>query len=571
MVNILGISCYYHDAAAALIRDGEVVAAADEERFSRKKHDSGFPTHAIDFCLEKGGIKSDQLDFVVFYEKPFLKFERIILSILNNFPRTSGVFREGMLNWMKDKLWIKNHLMNKLKISNDKILFCEHHLSHAASAYFVSPFEESAVVTLDGVGEWTTGTIGYASGNEVKLLKEIKFPHSLGLLYSAFTAFLGFEVNEGEYKVMGMAPYGQPKYVDKVSKMVNLNDDGSYSLNMDYFSFHRSDKNSFSKKFEREFGSPQDPKKRDVIDPYYADIGASIQRVTEEIMLKIAKEAHKITGSKNLCMAGGVALNSVANGRILREGPFEELYIQPAAGDSGGALGAALWAYHTLLNNPKRNVMKHAYLGQDYDKRTIKDFLEQKNIKYRYVPNESELVSETVENIKKGKVVGWFQGRFEWGPRALGHRSIIADPRNPEMKDIVNKKIKFREPFRPFAPSIIAEETHNFFEFDNHERHLPARFMLYVVPIKQNKQKIIPAINHFGTARLQTVYKEESPLYYNLISKFGEETGVNTILNTSFNLKGEPIVNTPENAWNTFSNSGMDVLVLDNFVIEKKS
>ncbi len=571
MVSVLGISCYYHDAAAALIKDGDVVAAAEEERFSRKKHDSGFPTNAIDFCLQKAGIKADELDFVVFYEKPFLKFERIILSVLNNYPRSGGVFREGMLNWMKDKLWIKSKMMEKLKIDGDKILFCEHHLSHAASSYFVSPFEESAVVTIDGVGEWTSATIGHANGNEIKILKEMKFPHSLGLLYSAFTAFLGFEVNEGEYKVMGMAPYGQPKYIDKVMKMINVNDDGSFSLNMDYFSFHRSETNSFSKKFEKEFGSPQDPKRRENVDQYYADVGASIQRVTEEMILKIVKEAHKITGSKNICLAGGVALNSVANGRILREGPFEDVYIQPAAGDSGGALGAALWAYHTILNKPRKAVMKSSYLGQEYEKREIQDFLEQNNIKYRFIPNDSELVSETVDHITNGKVIGWFHGRFEWGPRALGHRSIIADPRIAEMKDIVNRKIKFREPFRPFAPSIISEATQEFFEFENPDRHIPARFMLYVAPVKQSKQKVIPAVNHMGTARLQTVYKEESPLYHKLISRFGEQTGVNTILNTSFNLKGEPIVNTPQNAWNTFSNSGMDILVLDHFVIEKKA
>ncbi len=570
MTNILGVSCYYHDSAAALIKDGIVVAAAEEERFSRKKHDNGFPDNAIDFVLEQGNIKAKDLDYVIFYEKPFLKFERIILSILSSWPKSHSAFRESMLSWLKTKLWIKSSLKNKLSISDDKILFGEHHLSHAASAFLCSPFEESAIVTFDGVGEWVTTTIGIGNGTEIKILKEIKFPHSLGLLYSAYTAFLGFEVNEGEYKVMGMAPYGKPIYVDKVKQTVNINDDSSFNLNMEYFDFHRSEKNSFSKKFIELFGQPRNPKDKDTIDQHYADIASSVQLVSEEAILKIVEYARKITGMKNLCMAGGVALNSKANGRIIKSGLFEKIYIQPAAGDSGGAIGAALYVYNSLLNKPRNYVMENAYLGKEYTKDEIKDFLDKNNINYEFIPNDNDLINNVVEKIKQGKVIGWFQGRFEWGPRALGNRSILADPRKAEMKDIVNTKIKFREPFRPFAPSVIIDQTENFFDIQNAASQYPPRFMLYVVPVKQDKQKIIPAVTHVdGTARLQTVFKDQNLLYYKLIERFGEETGVHTVLNTSFNLKGEPIVNTPENAWNTFSKSGMDTLVLGNFLIEK--
>ncbi len=572
MVNILGISCYYHDSAATLIKNGEVVAAAEEERFSRKKHDNGFPTNAIDFCIKKGKITPDKLDFVVFYEKPFIKFERIILSTLQTWPHGHAQFREGMLNWLKTKMWIANQIADKLKIDYDKILFSDHHLSHAASAFLCSPFDEAAIVTIDGVGEWTTATIGVGEGNNIKILKEMKFPHSLGLLYSVYTAFLGFEVNEGEYKVMGMAPYGQPKYTDKVWKTVKMNDDGSIALNTEYFKFHRSENQSYSEKFLEIFGQPRDPKDKDKIDQNYADIAASIQKVTEDIMLKIVEYAKKITGKKYLCMAGGVALNSKANGIIMQRKIFDDIFIQPAAGDSGGSMGAALYVYHMLLGNKRKFVLENAYYGEEYSKKEIKNFLDENKIKYQHIPKDEELFENVVSKIKDGKVVGWFQGRFEWGPRALGNRSIIADARNPKMKDIVNMKIKFREPFRPFAPSVLVDSAEKFFEIQNPKKHYPARFMLYVVPVKERMKTVIPAITHVdGTARLQTVFKEESPRYYNLIQKFGELTGVDTVLNTSFNLKGEPIVNTPENAYSTFSRSEMDTLVLENFIIDKSA
>jgi len=572
MVNVLGISCYYHDAAATLIKDGVVVAAAEEERFSRRKHDNGFPTHAIDFCLEKGKIKTSQIDYVVFYEKPFVKFERIILSTLQTWPNGHAQFREGMLNWLKNKMWIASHIASKLKIGQDKILFSDHHVSHAASAFLCSPFEDAAIVTVDGVGEWTTATIGVGEGNEVKILKELKFPHSVGLLYSVYTAFLGFEVNEGEYKVMGMAPYGQPKHTDKVWKTLKMNEDGSIALNMEYFKFHRSENQSYSKKFVELFGKPRDPNAGEEIEEYYADVAASIQKVTEDIMVKIVEYAKKLTGKKNLCMAGGVALNSKANGIIMKNKIFDDIFIQPAAGDSGGSMGAALYAYHTLLGNKKRHTLTHAYYGEEYSKKDIKEFLDGSGIEYQYMPNEGELLESVANRIKNEGVIGWFQGRFEWGPRALGNRSIVADARSDKMKDIVNRKIKFREPFRPFAPSVLVDSADRFFEIENPESHYPARFMLYVVPVKGNMRSVIPAVTHVdGTARLQTVYKTENPRYYGLIEKFGELTGVDTVLNTSFNLKGEPIVNTPENAYSTFSRSEMDTLVLENFIIDKNA
>lgn len=475
-----------------------------------------------------------------------------------------------MISWLKEKMWIKEKLADKLQIDTDKILFSEHHLSHAASTFLCSPFEEAAIVTVDGVGEWATVNIGIGHGNDVKILKEMRFPHSIGLLYSAFTAFLGFEINEGEYKVMGMAPYGQPRHVDKVLKTININNDGSFSLNPEYFTFHYSEKESFSKTFERVFGKPQDSKKTDYINPHYADIAASIQRVTEETMLKIVEYAHKLTGMENLCMAGGVALNSKVNGRIMKEGPFKRIFIQPASGDSGCSFGAALLVYNTLLQKPRKYIMENAYLGQGYKKEEVKSFLERYDIDYEYIGSEKSLVDSIAKEIKSGKVIGWSQGKFEWGPRALGHRSILADPRTARMKNIVNLKIKFREPFRPFAPSVIVDSTENYFELENAESHYPARFMLFVVPVKEEKQKRIPAVTHVdGTARPQTIHKKESPLYYKLVERFGELTGVDAVLNTSFNLKGEPIVNSPFDAFKTFSRSGLDVLVLDNFVITK--
>jgi len=589
---ILGISCYYHDAAAVLLHDGQLLAAAEEERFSRVKHDFGFPKNAIQFCLETAGIQRQDIDYAVFFEKPFRKFDRILMSVLQTYPKSWKVFRESMITWMIDKLWVASTLQSELGLSKEQVLFCEHHLSHAASAFLCSPFDEAALLTVDGVGEWTTGTWGTGRGNEIKLTGQTEFPHSIGLLYSAFTAFLGFEVNEGEYKVMGMAPYGQPRYVDKVWKVVKQHQDGSFSLDMSYFSFHHSTDKTFNRRFVELFGEPRPPQmyfftrasgypsyfgekpaNYDGLcerNQYYADIAASIQRVTEELLLGMARHVHRQTGMKRLCIAGGVGLNSVANGRILRETPFEELFIQPAAGDGGGALGAALWAYNSLLGKPRTFCMNHAYWGQSYDSGEIRHFLTENNIPHQFIENDEKLLDATVERLSTGKVIGWFQGRFEWGPRALGNRSILADPGNPSMKDIVNTKIKFREPYRPFAPSVLAECAETYFDLPDATRHHPARYMLYVVPVKEAKQSVLPAITHVdGTGRLQTVFREQSPRYYDLISRFGKATGLPVVLNTSFNLKGEPIVTTPANAYHTFSASEMDTLVLGNFVVDK--
>jgi len=590
-VDILGISCYYHDAAAVLLRDGQLVAAAEEERFSRIKHDYGFPKNAINYCLEAGGTTGPDLDYVVFFEKPFRKLDRILATVLQTYPQSWKVFRESMISWVLDKLWVASTLESQLGIKKDKVLFSEHHLSHAASAYLCSPFDESAILTVDGVGEWVTATCGIGKGNDIRLFKQMDFPHSIGLLYSAFTAFLGFEVNEGEYKVMGMAPYGEPRYVDKVWKLVHQNADGSFSLDMDYFSFHHSTEKTYSKKFEQLFGAPRPTKLHfftegtgfpkyfgeppsniheiSKLNQHYADIAASIQRVTEELILGMARNLQKETGLKNLCIAGGVGLNSVANTRIMRETPFEQVFVQPAAGDGGGALGAALWAYNTLLGKPRNFRMDHAYWGRSSE---ITTFLQSNKIPYHLIEKEDQMLDQVVERLMGGKVIGWYQGRFEWGPRALGHRSIIADPRNPDMKDIVNSKIKFREPYRPFAPSVLAECAEKYFELPRATSHYPARYMLYVVPVKPEAQSTLPAITHVdGTGRLQTVFKDQSPRYYRLIERFGQATGVPVILNTSFNLRGEPIVTTPANAFNTFIKSEMDTLVLDNYLIEKSS
>jgi carbamoyltransferase len=594
-VYILGISCFYHDAAAALLKDGMLVAAAEEERFSRNKHDSGYPTHAVAFCLEEAGISPDDLDYVVFYEKPLPKFERLLTTALATWPKSTVVFREAMITWLNEKLWIKDRIRRQVSVPPEKVLFVEHHMSHAASAFFCSPYEESAVLTIDGVGEWTSATLGQGRAtwdgtgtNNIELFQESRFPHSLGLYYSAFTAWLGFEVNDGEYKVMGMAPYGSADHLDKVRKVIDFADDGSFWLNMDYFSFHHSMEHTFSRKFEDLFG---EPRKKDSdfythgtgvpdgassrsveTNQYYADVAASVQRTTEEAIINIANYLHRRTGSKRLCMAGGVAMNSVANGRILRETPFEELYIQPAAGDSGGALGAALYAHHVLLGKPRTFVMEHAYWGRGYGDGEVKAALEARGVSYEYIGDEDKLAEICASELASGRVLGWYQGRFEWGPRALGNRSIIADPRREEMKDVVNTKIKFREPFRPFAPSILVDHVNDYFDFSGDAGAWPtdpAKFMLAVMPVAEDKQEKIPAVSHLGTGRLQTVLAETNPRYHNLIRNFEGMTGVPVIMNTSFNLRGEPIVTTPDNAMNTFFASGLDTLVLGSFIVRK--
>jgi carbamoyltransferase len=594
---ILGISCYYHDAAAALLQDGMLVAAAEEERFTRIKHDYSFPTNAINFCLRQGGITSKDLDYVVFYEKPLQKFERILLTSLQTFPQSWGVFRESMITWFNDKLWIKGQILTTLDIPDEKLLFVEHHLSHAASAVFCSPFDEAAVLTIDGVGEWTTATIGKATAdwdgrgqNRIDLFGEVKFPHSLGLLYSAFTAFLGFQVNEGEYKVMGMAPYGRPTRVEDVYKLFEVGNDGSFRLNMEYFSFHHSTSKTFNNNFIKLFGEPR-VHESDFYTPtthpnkdhphwneatarrnqHYADIAASIQYVTEETMLKMARYAHERTGLKKLCMAGGVALNSVANGRILRETPFEDIYIQPAAGDSGGALGAALYVYHVLLGKPRKFIMEHAYWGQAYSPEETQAAIEATGRRFERVEDPERRAQMMVDDMLAGKVIGLFQDRFEWGPRALGNRSILADPRSAEMKNIVNARIKFREPFRPFAPVILEERAQDFYEgVGNVATNYPLRYMLMVCPTRDGCGDRIQAVTHEGgTGRVQAVQRESNPLYYRAIELFGEATGVPVLLNTSFNLRGEPIVTTPANALNTFGKSDLDTLYLNDFVVRK--
>ena len=576
-MNILGISCYYHDAAAALIQDGKLTAAAEEERFSRKKHDSDFPILASEFCLKTGEISSEDLDWVIFYEKPFDKFERILKSALQTYPKSYRVFRESMATWLIDKLWVRHAIESELDVPADRVLFTQHHLSHA---------------TVDGVGEWATAAFGVGKGSDITLTKELRFPHSVGLLYSAFTAFLGFQVNEGEYKVMGMAPYGKPRYVDKVREVVRQFDDGSIELDMSYFCFHHSLDRSHNRKFEDLFGKPREPEllffteetgfpsyfgdrpddyeQKVCENQHYADIAASIQTVTEEIMVGMATAVRVQTGMVNLCIAGGVGLNSVANGRILSESGFENVYIQPASGDGGGALGAALHVYHGMLGMPKGFQMRHAYWGATYSDQEIESYLKSEGLTYTTCEDDAELTEKTAELLEQGKVVGWFQGRFEWGPRALGNRSILVDPRREEMKDIVNTKIKFREPYRPFAPSVLAEHAHEYFELERPAEQDPARFMLLVSKVRPEKQSVIPATTHVdGTGRLQTVFKEENSLYHGLISRFADLTGVPVLLNTSFNLRGEPIVNTPENAYSTFVRSEMDVLVIGHCIVIK--
>jgi carbamoyltransferase len=576
-----------------MLQDGVLLAAAEEERFTRIKHDYNFPLNAVNFCLETAGISAKEIDYVVFYEKPMQKFERILTTTIKTFPRSWKAFREAMITWIGDKLWVKSIIHEKIGCDYEKILFGEHHLSHAASAFFASPFDEAAILTIDGVGEHATTTIGVGKGTKITLLKEIDFPHSIGLLYSAFTAFLGFQVNEGEYKVMGMAPYGKPKYTKEIyDNLITLADDGSFQLNLEPLSYQYSDEDSFNRKFVKIFGKPRKPESHfftaDTRYPsyfgekpanfkelcseneYYADIAASIQKVTEEAVLKLVHSLQKQTGQKNLCLAGGVGLNSVANGRILMESQFENVYIQPAAGDSGGALGAALSVYHEFLGKPRQFVLEHAYWGKQYSRNEIKEYLEKEHIPYSFFEDDEKLLDTVVGNLVNGKVIGWFQGRFEWGPRALGNRSILADPRSEAMKDLVNVKIKFREPFRPFAPVILEEKLDEYFVYgEKAAKQYPTRFMLVVLPFKEGMGEKIPAVNHMGTGRLQTIRKEWNPKYYQLIKKFGEATGVPVLLNTSFNLRGEPIVTSPANAMATFTKSGIDILVLENFVIRK--
>lgn len=589
---ILGISCFYHESAACLIRDGVVIAASAEERFSRKKHDSGFPKEAVTFCLKQAGITAKQLDHVVFYEKPFWKFQRILLSSLSSYPFASQLFAKGMINWFTEKLWVRSTIAEEMKIDRKKILFVPHHLSHAASAFYPSGFSKAAILTMDGVGEWTTTALGVGDDMMIRITEEMRFPHSLGLLYSVFTAFLGFEVNDGEYKVMGMAPYGKPIYLEKVRKMVRQFSDGSFQMRMKYFSYHRSADTAFTDEMVKLFGKPRSrdlhfftrrsgypsyfgekPKDYEKLckeNQHYADIAASIQLFTEETILKLLKTLKQKTGLENLCIAGGVGLNSVANGRILREGPFKNVFVQPAAGDDGGSLGAALYVYHAVRKKKRSYQMQHAYFGKGFTNTEVQSFLKSKKIPFVKMEDE-KLFPFLGDKISKGSVIGFFQGRAEWGPRALGNRSILADPRSAGMKEIVNTKIKFREPYRPFAPVVLQEKTAEYFDVDGSNHEPLTAYMLAVFPVRKDKKKIIPAVTHVdGTGRLQVVTKKQNPRYYALIKAFGDLTGVYVLMNTSFNLKGEPVVNSPENAMKTFRASGLDLLVLENCVIDKK-
>ncbi|MCP3916662.1 MAG: carbamoyltransferase [bacterium] len=571
-MNVLGLSFYYHDSAAALVKDGELIAAAEEERFSRKKHDSGFPQLAIDFVLKMGGITIHDVDYIVFYEKPFVKFERMLLTAMATFPKSAAVFRESMQRWISDKLWIKSMMSKQLGVPRSKLLFADHHMSHAASSFYTSPFQDSAILTVDGAGEWTTSTLAIGRDKKIEIVKEIRFPHSLGLLYSAFTAYCGFEINEGEYKLMGMHPYGKPQYVDKIYEIIDVAEDGSVWHDMRYFAYHYSTNDTLTKAFEDHFGRPRrDPKLQDQsLDPFFCDMAASIQKVTEEILIKMTHHLHELSGGmKNLCLAGGVALNSVANYKILRQGPFENVYVHPAPGDDGGSVGAAYWAYNHVLEQPRGPALDHAYLGSEHSDEEIEAFLTKNDIPFEKIEDDETFFDRVAKELADGMVCGWFRGRFEWGPRALGSRSIIADPRRAEMKEKLNEKIKFREAFRPFAPSVLEERADEFFEIPEAEKHFPARFMLYVTPVRDEKRKDLPAITHEdGSGRLQTVYEKTNPSYHGIIRRFGEITGVPVIMNTSFNLKGEPIVESPAHAFNTFSLSGMDLLLMNNYIVK---
>ena len=590
---ILGISGLYHDSAAALLRDGRIIAAAQEERFTRKKHDHSMPTNAIKYCLQQGKLKAGELNYVVFYEKPFLKFDRILETYFAYAPRGFRQFLMGIPPWLKQKLHIPRELNKALGGSfQGQFVFTGHHESHAASAFFPSPFSQAAVVTLDGVGEWTTASVGIGRDNKIELLYKLHFPHSLGLLYSAFTYFTGFKVNSGEYKLMGLAPYGKPIYKDLILKeLLDLKEDGSFRLNMKYFTYCHTDR-MVGKKFETLFDGPR-RQPESPLSQREMDIAASIQKVTEEIMLKIVNFAHEKTGMKNLVLGGGVALNCVGNGQILRQGPFEDLWIQPASGDAGGALGAALFVNHQLLNNTrdvdeKNDLQAASYLGPAYSNDQIQSYLDSVNVNYHFFDDEDKLLSQVADDIENGKVVGWFNGRMEFGPRALGSRSIIGDARNEEMQSRMNLKIKFRESFRPFAPSVLREDASEYFKL-NPDTESP--YMLLVAPLQESKliqmtpdqqklrgidklkvkRSVTPGITHVdNTARVQTVDAERHGRYYRLLQKFKQKTDCPLVINTSFNIRGEPIVRSPEDAFNCFKNTNMDVLVLEDFLVYKQ-
>lgn len=591
-MNILGISAFYHDSAAALIQDGRIVAAAQEERFSRIKHDYRFPQHAIDYCLKEGGIGADRLDYVTFYDKPLLKFERLLETYLSFAPAGFRSFMEAMPLWLKQKLHLPREMDKGLKhLYKGRYVFTEHHESHAASAFFPSPFEEAAILTLDGVGEWATASYGHGKGNRIEVTHEMHFPHSLGLLYTAFTYYCGFKANSGEYKLMGLAPYGEPKYKDLIMReLVDIKADGSIRMNMRYFNYCQGltmTSPAFHALFE---GEPRPPESK--LTQREMDIAASIQWVTEEIMLRASNHVHKETGSRNLVLAGGVALNCVGNGRILREGPFERIWIQPAAGDAGGALGAALFVWHQLLNHPRTprselDGQDGSLLGPSYPMEEVRSILDRCGAKYHYIADENELVDAVASAIADEKVVGHMAGRMEFGPRALGCRSIIGDARSPRMQSVMNLKVKFRESFRPFAPCVLREHVHEYFDMRPNE---DSPYMLLVAPVREDKRvplngdgkdlfgieklkqlrSVVPAITHVDySARVQTVDPVRHARMHKIMSRFKEKTGCPVIINTSFNVRSEPIVCSPSDAYRCFMACDMDVLVVENFIMHK--
>ncbi len=594
MSYILGISAYYHDSAAALIKAGQIVAAAQEERFSRKKHDARFPTQTIRYCLESAGITLRDLDYIVFYEKPLLTFDRLLETYLAYAPQGISSFIQAMSVWLREKLYLKTVLKQELaQIANCKtkelplLLFGEHHQSHAASAFFPSPFEQAAILCMDGVGEWATTSLWLGEGNQLSPQWQIDFPHSLGLLYSAFTYYTGFKVNSGEYKLMGLAPYGEPKYVDLIlDNLLDLKGDGTFRLNMKYFNY-ATGLTMTNGQFDRLFGAPPRRAESDLTQREM-DIAASVQKVTEEVVLRLAHTAYRELGTDYLCLAGGVALNCVANGRLLREGKFKDIWIQPAAGDAGGAIGAALLAWYQYGNQPRitngKDAMQGSYLGPNFSLAEIEKYLQDIRAVFHYY-KDADLFAQVAEILAKGNVVGWFQGRMEFGPRALGDRSIIGDPRNPKMQSVMNLKIKYRESFRPFAPSVLAEKVGDYFELDR-----PSPYMLLVAQVKENlrltmteqetqffgieklniPRSTLPAITHVDySARIQTVQSETNPRYYQLLQAFEQLTGCGVLVNTSFNVRGEPIVCTPEDAYRCFMRTEMDYLVLENYILAK--
>ena len=563
---ILGISCYYHDSSAALVKDGKLVVAAQEERFTRKKHDIDFPINAIEYCLKHAGITIKDIDYIGFYEKPLLKFERVLAQHVEMFPRSLHTFYKALPSWINEKLRVPKTIKKRLKYKGD-IFFVEHHLAHAASCYLLSPFKEAAIFTIDGVGEWTTTTYGYAKGNDITLLKQIEFPHSVGLLYSAVTAYLGFTVNNSEYKVMGLSPYGNPdRYYEDFKKLIDIKDDGSFKLDMSYFVYHYKMRMP-GKKFIKLFGPERS--KDDPLEQRHKDIAAALQKVSEEVILKSLNHIYKEIGIKNLCIAGGCGLNSVANGKVLSSTNFKEIFMQPDPGDGGTSVGAALYVYNTILRRQRSFILKDAYLGPSYSTEKVKRFLDANKIKYYTFKNDKELIKTAAKLIHNDNVIGWYQGRMEWGPRALGSRSILSNATNPKMQDILNLKVKHREKFRPFAPVVCDDDALKYFECDN-PVPTPTDFMLMVYPIRKKYHSIIPSVTHVdGSGRLQTIRKEQNPLYYGVIKEFGKLSKVPILINTSFNIRGEPIVCSPYNAYKCMMGTGIDYLVMDKFLIKR--